>query len=89
MTPAPNSRSVAATTAGIARNMQLGLDPFGAVLFGPPNARETRDSLPAGQAAGGGDLNGSSATPYFGQSGTMGGRLQSPRTMAGNYCGIT
>jgi hypothetical protein len=75
----PNSRDTAATTAGVSRNMQLGIDAFVASVLGV---------VPL--AAGGGDLNGSAALVYFGQSGTNGSRWQRPRsrgTSGGNYCG--
>lgn len=79
MTLGPNQREVSLTTAGISRNMQTGIDQFGAALTGV-----------APLATGGGDLNGSAALVYFGQAGTNGSRWQRPRsrgTSGGNYCG--
>jgi hypothetical protein len=45
-------------------------------------------AAPGGQAAGGGDLNGSAATHYLGQAGTAGQRISVPRASAGNYTGV-
>jgi hypothetical protein len=76
--PLPNSRDVTATTAGIGRNMQRDLPSVVAQLGVTP------------LMSGGGDLNGSAATPLFGKSGTNGSRWQlirAPRSGAGNYCG--
>jgi hypothetical protein len=75
----PNSREVAATTAGIARNMQAGIDQWGA----------TSKGVVSPLATGGGDLNGSAAPVWFGQSGTNGQQAQRPRARGsgGNYCG--
>jgi hypothetical protein len=46
-------------------------------------------AAPGGQAAGGGNLNGSSNTAHLlGQAGTAGQRINVPRASAGNYTGV-
>ena len=79
----PNqSGAVFGATPGVTRNMQTGLDAFGAspadLPPGPPNQ-------------GGGNLNGTQATSILiAQSGTDATRWQMPRKFAnpGNWCGI-
>lgn len=76
-----NEREVAQTTQGISRNMQLDIDAFGASV----------SPLMAGPGQGGGDLNGTAATVFFGKSGTNGQQhqlIRSPRSANPNYCGI-
>jgi hypothetical protein len=70
----PNARQVAATTLGIARNMQADapMVGLGAVAGGD----------------GGGDLNGTAAFIMFHQAGTAGDQLSMPRAMPGGICGI-
>lgn len=73
--PEPNSRVVAATTAGIARNMNLA----------------PQEAPPGEPNSGGGDQNGTAATSIlFHQAGTGIGRLAVARLPqgSGNYTGI-
>jgi hypothetical protein len=95
MTLAPNERDVSAVTLGIGRN--LGLDGLGRLIaeaaFLTPDQiaalRAAARTLPDQYATGGGDLNGSAATPLFGKAGVNGSRQQSIRSPgARNYCGI-
>jgi len=74
--PAPNSRDVAQTTAGISRNMQLGLAGIVPATAAGPQ--------------GGGDLNGTQAFILFQQSGTSGAQWSIPRLPMGdaNYTGV-
>ena len=69
-------------TAGISRNMQCGVDARGLSVT----------PLAAGPNQGGGDLNGTAATSILaGKSGTNATRWQTirtPRSGAGNYCGV-
>lgn len=81
MTPIPNSRETAATTAGIARNMQVDIDQWGAAL---------KDAVTP-FAGGGGNLNGTAALVFFSQTGTNARQWQRPRSRgngSGNYCGV-
>ena len=77
----PNrSGAVFGPTPGVARNLQLNLDPFGASLRDAP-----------GTIQGGGNLNGTAATSILiAQSGTDATRWQMPRKFvnSGNWCGI-
>jgi hypothetical protein len=81
MTPIPNqSGAVFGPTLGISRRMSIDVDALGRSLG--------RDA--STYAAGGGNLNGSQATPLFSKSGTNGQRwqlLRTPRAGSGNYCG--
>ena len=76
MSLAPNQRDVAATTAGIARNMQApGVIGLGVTVT----------------PTGGGDMNGSAATSILlHQAGTAGAQVSVPRRPpnSNNYCGV-
>jgi hypothetical protein len=85
MNPIPNSRDVTFMSRGIARNMALDgllLDRINA--FNGPAGRfyvdpASFEAIPRG--LGGGDANGTSATIFFGQSGTIGRRPGVPRQL--------
>lgn len=80
------SGAVYGATAGVARNMQAGLDPFGASTVEAKNLFDAPGAL-----QGGGDLNGTQATSLlFSQAGTDATRWQMPRKFSnpGNWCGI-
>ena len=82
-TPVPNSREVAFRSRGIARNMALDGTLLAAInAYNGPTGRyyvdpNSFEAIP--HAQGGGNLNGSAATPLFGQSGTSGQKLGLPR----------
>ena len=91
--PVPNSREVAFRSRGIARNMALDGSFLAAInAYNGPTGRyyvdpNSFEAIPL--ASGGGNLNGSAATPLFGKSGTNGSKAQLIRTprSGGNYCG--
>jgi hypothetical protein len=81
--PVPNSRDVTFMSRGIARNMALDGTLLAKInAFNGPTGRFYVDpgsfeAIPLAQ--GGGNLNGSQATPLFGQSGANGAKLGLPR----------
>jgi hypothetical protein len=60
-----------------------------AILATSINTPGIARNMAVAQAAGGGDLNGSSNTAHLlGQAGTAGQRINVPRASAGNYTGV-
>lgn len=85
----PNQRDVAATTPGIARDMQTSIKAGGPFEpFGPPVELVPLVDEPE-LMQGGGNLNGSQNTAHMmGRAGTGADRLASPRRFQANYTGV-
>jgi hypothetical protein len=72
MIPIANSRQVAATTAGIARKLDLIAEPR---------------AMPGGQGGGNLNGTAATSILYV-HAGTSAQRIAVPRQSAGNYCGV-